>query len=30
VVASVIVETLKSLNMRYPEPKENLNQIVVE
>jgi len=30
VVASVIVETLKSLNMRYPEPKENLNQVVVE
>jgi len=30
VVASVIVETLKSLNMRYPEPKENLDQVVVE
>ena len=30
VVASVIVETLKDLNMRYPEPKEDLTGVTIE
>ncbi len=30
VVASVIVETLKGLDMRYPQPAENLDQVVIE
>jgi PPK2 family polyphosphate:nucleotide phosphotransferase len=30
VVASVIVETLKALKMRYPAPEENLDGIVIE
>ncbi len=30
VVASVIVETLEKLEMRYPEPEEDLSHIVIE
>lgn len=30
VVASVLVETLEGLNMRYPEPEENLENVVIE
>jgi PPK2 family polyphosphate:nucleotide phosphotransferase len=30
VVATVIVETLEGLKMRYPEPKEGLDQVVIE
>jgi len=30
VVCTVIVETLKSLKMRYPEPKDNLDRVVIE
>ncbi|MGW8251409.1 MAG: hypothetical protein ACWGO1_12260 [Anaerolineales bacterium] len=30
VIASVIVRTLKSLEMRFPEPEENLDGVVVE
>jgi hypothetical protein len=30
VVASVIVETLESLDMRYPEPEEDLQGITIE
>jgi PPK2 family polyphosphate:nucleotide phosphotransferase len=30
VVASVLVETLEGLNMRYPEPEENLEGVVIE
>ncbi len=30
VVASVIVQTLKGLKMRYPEPAENLDDVVIE
>jgi hypothetical protein len=29
-VCTVIVETLKSLKMRYPEPKEDLDRVVIE
>jgi len=30
VVATIMVETLKSLKMRYPEPKEDLDRVVIE
>lgn len=30
VIGSILVETLKNLNMRYPEPEEDLNEIVIE
>jgi PPK2 family polyphosphate:nucleotide phosphotransferase len=30
VVAQVIVETLEGLEMRYPQPKEDLNHVVIE
>jgi PPK2 family polyphosphate:nucleotide phosphotransferase len=30
VISSVLVETLKSLDMKYPEPEENLDGVVVE
>jgi PPK2 family polyphosphate:nucleotide phosphotransferase len=30
VVASTIVETLEGLKMKYPEPAENLDQVVIE
>ena len=30
VVASIVVETLKRLKMRYPQPQENLDQVVIE
>jgi PPK2 family polyphosphate:nucleotide phosphotransferase len=30
VISSVLVETLKSLDMKYPEPEENLDGILVE
>jgi PPK2 family polyphosphate:nucleotide phosphotransferase len=30
VISSVLVETLKKLEMKYPEPDENLNGVVVE
>jgi len=29
VVATIMVETLKSLKMRYPEPKDNLDRVVI-
>ena len=28
-IGSILVETLKNLNMRYPEPEEDLNEIVI-
>ena len=30
VIATTIIETLEGLDMRYPEPAENLDQIVIE
>ena len=30
VVAEVLVEALKGLNMNYPEPKEDLSNVVIE
>jgi PPK2 family polyphosphate:nucleotide phosphotransferase len=30
VIASVIVDTLKELKMEYPQPKEDLSQVVIE
>jgi hypothetical protein len=30
VVASVIVKTLKALDMSYPEPEENLEGVVID
>ncbi len=30
VIASVIIETLKSLKMEYPQPEEDLDAIVIE
>lgn len=30
VVATIMVETLQSLKMRYPEPKEDLDRVVIE
>jgi hypothetical protein len=30
VVASVLVDALKSLKMEYPQPKEDLSQVVIE
>jgi len=30
VVATIMVETLKSLKMRYPEPKEDLDRVAIE
>jgi polyphosphate kinase 2 (PPK2 family) len=30
VVATIMVETLKSLKMRYPEPEVNLDGIVIK
>jgi PPK2 family polyphosphate:nucleotide phosphotransferase len=30
VISSVIVETLESLNMKFPEPEDNLDDVVIE
>ena len=30
VIGSILVETLKNLNMRYPDPEEELNDIVID
>ena len=30
VISSIIIETLKGLNMAYPEPEEGLDNIVIE
>jgi hypothetical protein len=30
VVAEVIVETLRGLDLKYPEPAEDLSQIVID
>ncbi len=30
VVATVLVETLEGLNMSYPQPEENLDNVVIQ
>ncbi len=30
VISRILVETLESFNMRYPEPRENLDEVVIE
>ena len=30
VISSILVDTLEALNMKYPEPEENLDQVVIE
>jgi PPK2 family polyphosphate:nucleotide phosphotransferase len=30
VISKIIIETLKNLDMRFPQPQENLDQIIIE